>query len=169
MKINSKKKGNSFELKVAKMLTEWSGEEFHRTPMSGALHWENDNRVLSDIVPPQTLLGWPLSIECKKVETSWEFSSLIEGTALFWRHWEQCWEDSQRENMIPMLIFNKNYREIYVAITVDTFQKLELDIENTIQLNYDSWKLVLIKFKDFLDNITCEELISKNLLCNNQG
>ena len=166
---NPKAKGNNFERVTAKLLSDWSGHKFMRTPMSGAIHNFKDRRLVSDIVPPQTLLDWPFSIECKKVETSWEFSSLIEGTALFWRHWEQCWEDSQRENMIPMLVFNKNYREIYVAITVDTFQKLELDIENTIQLNYNSWKLVLIKFKDFLDNITCEELISKKLLCNNQG
>ena len=65
---NPKAKGNEFELKISKMLTEWSGQQFHRTPASGALHWSNDKRVVSDIVPPETLSGWPFSIECKKVE-----------------------------------------------------------------------------------------------------
>ena len=66
-----KQKGSEFERKVAKALTDWSGYEFHRTLMSGALHWDNDSRVVSDIVPPESLSGWPFSIECKNVECSW--------------------------------------------------------------------------------------------------
>ena len=61
---NSKAKGNGFELVVAKALTTWSGQKFHRTPASGALHWSNDKRVVSDIVPPQ-YMDFPFSIECK--------------------------------------------------------------------------------------------------------
>ena len=166
MPINSKQKGSEFELKVAKLLTKWSGEQFHRTPMSGALHWANDNRVVSDIVPPQSLVdaGWPYSIECKKVETSWEISSYIEGTAVFWKHWKQCYEDSQREHMVPLLVFNKNYRDIYVAMTTEVYVQLGIKVENTIYLECQGWNLTILRLNDLLDNITCEELISKNLL-----
>lgn len=166
MAINSKQKGSEFELKVAKLLTKWSGEIFHRTPMSGALHWANDNRVVSDIVPPQSLVdaGWPYSIECKKVEASWEFNGFIEGTAIFWKHWKQCYEDSQRENMIPLLVFNKNYRDIYVAMTTEVYVQLGIKIENVIYLECQGWNLTILRLNDLLDNITCEELISKDLL-----
>lgn len=166
MPINSKQKGSGFELKVAKLLTEWSGEKFHRTPMSGALHWSNDTRVVSDIVPPQSLVdaGWPFSIECKKVESSWEISNFIEGTAIFWKHWKQCYDDSQREHMVPLLVFNKNYREVYVSMTTDAFTCLEVHLENVVYLECQGWNLVVVKLCDLLNSITCEELISKNLL-----
>lgn len=166
MPINSKQKGSSFELKVAKLLTEWSGYEFHRTPMSGALHWANDNRVVSDIVPPQNLVdeGWPFSIECKKVESSWELNTFLEGTAQFWKHWKQCLEDANRENMVPMLIFSKNYREIYVAIQQEIYQSMRVEVQNAAYIQYQDQKLSIFQLKTFLSQVTCEELIGFQLL-----
>lgn len=166
MPINSKQKGSSFELKVAKLLTEWSGQEFHRTPMSGALHWANDNRVISDIVPPQNLVdeGWPFSIECKKVESSWELNTFVEGTAQFWKHWKQCQDDANRESMIPMLVFSKNYRDTYVAITQSTYHTLNLDIQNAAHIQYQDQKLSIFPLKSFLDKLTCQSLIGFQLL-----
>lgn len=165
MPINSKQKGNDFELKVAKLLTEWSGEKFHRTPASGALHWENDNRVVSDIVPPQTLVGWPFSIECKKVETSWEFNTFIEGTSVTLKeHWKQCYGDAQREQMIPMLVFTKNYRDTYMMITQETFNKLGINPSCFIKVENQEWSLIIMKFTEFLDLVPLKVLLDKNLL-----
>lgn len=166
MPINSKQKGNTFELKVAKMLSDWSGEKFHRTPMSGALHWANDTRVISDIVPPQSLVdkGWPFSIECKKTETSWEISAFLDGTSPFWKQWQQCWDDAQREQMKALLVFNKNYRDIYTAMTLEVFNSLDIKIEHTIILQCQGWNLIIMKFGDILQSISCEDLLAKNIL-----
>lgn len=168
MPINSKQKGSEFERKIAKALQEWSKYEFHRTPMSGALHWSNDNRVVSDIVPTQELVdkGWPFSIECKKVEgAQWEFSNLIDGTSMTLKeHWQQCWDDAQREHMIPMLIFNKNRRDIYIMITKEVFYQLEIEPESYINLIHKDWDLVIMKFNDFLSLISIDEVLSKNLI-----
>lgn len=168
MPINSKQKGSEFERKVAKMLSKWSGQEFHRTPMSGALHWSNDKRVISDIVPPQELVdkGWPFSLECKKVEDAqWEFSNFIEGTSMTLKdHWKQCCDDAQREDMIPMLIFNKNRRDIFIMITKETFYQLEIEPESYINLVHKEQDLVIMRFSDLLALISVDELISKNLL-----
>lgn len=171
--VNSKQKGNEFELKVAKLLSAWSGEEFHRTPMSGALHWNNDTRVISDIVPPQHLVdaGWPFSCECKKVQYDWDFSSILNGSSMFWKHWKQCYEDSQREEMIPLLIFSKNYREIYAVMPKTVFDQLQLDngdwcpymiIQNG--LHSGGHNLVVFALKQFLESITCDEIIERKLL-----
>ncbi len=164
--INSKQKGNEFELKIAKMLTEWSGEKFHRTPASGALHWENDNRVVSDIVPPQTLVGWPFSIECKKVEgANWEFSAMIEGTSQTLKeHWQQCYGDSQREQMLPMLVFNKNRRNVYMMITEEVFHQLNVHPKSYMNLHTEDSSLVILKFDEFLSLISLQELLDRKLL-----
>lgn len=165
MPINSKAKGSSFELKLAKMLTTWAGETFHRTPGSGALHWANDKRVVSDIVPSAILMakGWQFSIEAKNVEYTWEFSNLLEGTSLFWTHWNQCIADAQREGMVPLLVFKKNRRDIYTAMLTKTFNELEIQPLRVINIHALGYDLTILRFTDLLESITCEELLQKTL------
>ena len=38
---NSKKKGDTFERKIAKELTAWWGHQFNRSPQSGGASWGN--------------------------------------------------------------------------------------------------------------------------------
>lgn len=160
---NPKAKGNAFELKIAKILSEWSGKKFHRTPASGALHWENDKRVISDIVPPQDL-NWPLSIECKNVVYDWDFSLLIKETSTFWKHWKQATDDAKREGMIPMLVFTKNYRDTYVALLYKTFRQLNLGSEKVIYLadpnggDFDE-TIVIMSLDNLLNNNTVEKIL----------
>lgn len=166
MAINSKTKGSTFERKLAKMLSEWSGQEFHRTPMSGALHWANDKRVISDIVPPQVLVdaGWPFSIEAKCVECSWEFNTFMEGTSVtLQQHWKQCYEDSQREGLLPMLVFKKNRRDVYMMITESLFKELDIEPASYITVKTQSDTLVILKFKEFLSLISCDEILGLQL------
>lgn len=161
MPINSKQKGSDFERKVAKMLSDWSGEKFMRTPMSGAIHNFKDKRVVSDIVAPLSIGEWPFSIECKKVECSWSFNTFIEGTSQTLKeHWKQCCEDSDRESLVPLLVFNKNYRDVYAMVKQSTFETLGVNIDN-IQLNTQAYQVTIFRFADLLDNITVEELLKK--------
>lgn len=160
---NPKQKGNSHERAVAKILTSWSGHEFHRTPMSGALRWANDTRIVSDIVPSQELIakGWMFSIECKNTENSWEFNTLIEGTAVFWKQWEQCVDDANREGLKPMLVFTKNYRDTFMAIQRSEFDKLKIEPESFIFITHKSENLVILKLTDFLALVSLETLLEK--------
>ena len=165
--INSKAKGSSFERKVAGALSDWSGMEFHRTPMSGALHWSNDKRVISDIVPPQDLADWPLSIECKKVEYDWDFSTIMSGTSTFWKHWKQAEDDAEREGLKPLLIFSKNRREIYSVMRTEDHNKLFTDqLSSVIHVEKGSNKLSIILFKEFLEHTTLDKVLNflKNFL-----
>lgn len=158
--INSKAKGSTFERKLAKMLSDWSGMEFHRTPMSGALHWSNDKRVVSDIVPPQELTTWPLSIECKKVEYDWDFSTIMSGTSTFWKHWQQAEIDAEREGLRPLLVFSKNRREIYSAMRTEDHIKLFNDQPSSaIHIEKGSKRLSIILFKEFLEHTTLDKVL----------
>lgn len=162
---NPKEKGNNHERKVAKLLSEWSGSKFIRTPMSGAIHNFKDKRVVSDIVAPLSVGEWPFSIEAKCVECSWEINTFIDGTSqTLNNHWKQCMSDSEREELLPMLVFTKNYRDIFVMITKDVFDELEIAPQSYITMKILSQNLVVMKFVELLSLISCEELISKNLL-----
>lgn len=156
-----KEKGSNFERKVAKMLSEWSGFEFMRTPMSGAIHNFKDKRVISDIVAPLSLGDFPFSIECKCCQYDWDFSQILEGTSMFWKHWKQCWDDSQKEGMEPMLVFTKNYRDTYVALPFRVYSSLGLSGLNAIQIEYEGCRLILLKFQVFLEHVTLQEVLSK--------
>lgn len=118
-RINSRDKGSKFERKIAKMLSEGYGVEFHRTPLSGGLHWKEANGVSGDIVPPDTI-NFPYNIECKNVETDWDFDKIIAGTSKFWEFWEQASKDAKDSKKIPLLIFKKNRKDIHIALSFTT-------------------------------------------------
>ena len=161
MPINSKQKGSDFERKVAKMLTEWSGYEFRRTPMSGALHWENDARVLSDIVPPLNL-GFPFSIECKKREDSWDFDFILKGTSSIWEFWKQCLRDAQSEDLEPLLVLSKNRRETYAMMRKDTADILLMDKAiRYLDIGYTkSCMTTLVNFSDLLNCCSLQDFLN---------
>lgn len=121
-KINSKAKGSSYELKIAKILSAWWDEEFHRTPMSGGLHWKSDNRVVGDIVTPPDSL-FPFVVECKKRE-EFTFEQILKGTGDVEKWWKQCTGDCKRSGGLkPMLIFSKNFAPNYLMIDYTDFSK----------------------------------------------
>ena len=158
---NPKEKGNSFERLVANKLTKWSGKKFMRTPSSGAIHNFNDRRVVSDIVPSMEVGEFPFSIECKKVQCSWEFSSLLEGTSTtLQKHWRQCLDDASQEGLRPMLIFSKNYRKIYTMIREDDFAFYQLTVLPRIVICTLDTELTIFNFEDFLSSTPLKQLLS---------
>ena len=85
-KTNGKAKGNVFERKIAKIMTEWTGIKFERVPASGGLHWKKDNRVYGDIVCNDP--DFPFVIECKNRE-KWKMDNVFKGSAEVEKGWEQ--------------------------------------------------------------------------------
>ncbi|WAB24988.1 hypothetical protein M3_0037 [Lysinibacillus phage vB_LfM_LysYB1] len=125
---NSRAKGAGFERVAAKLLTEWWGAEFHRTPASGGLHWKRDNRVAGDIVAPAEATDYPFSNECKKVE-GWNFEQIIKGTGLVTDWWSQCCRDASETDKIPLLLFSKNRSPIYYMVHQEHHIKI-VDLPN---------------------------------------
>lgn len=159
-KINSKNKGSSYELKIAKLLSEWWGEEFHRTPMSGGLHWKEDNRVAGDIVTPPNSI-FPFSIECKKRE-SWKLDDLLKTNTEIDSYWYQCVRDARAVKLKPMVIFSKNFYGDLMMITMEDFfaltntklQEIPYIVYHTPERNR-----VICRLSDFLETVSKEEVI----------
>lgn len=132
-KTNGKRKGNGFERKAAQLLSEWWGEKFHRTPGSGGLNWQDDNRVSGDIVPPKDSL-FPFNVECKKVE-GWNFEQVLKGTGSVASWWEQCTRDADKFDSVPLLMFSKNNAPVYVALRIEDYNKL-VDLSEGLASNF---------------------------------
>jgi len=166
-RVNSKAKGSAYELKISKVLGNWWGEEFHRTPASGGLRWKEDNRVVGDIVTPPTSV-WPWVTELKKRE-NWEFTHLLKGTGEIESYWEQVCSDAQRSGLKPMLIFSKNFCPDFLMLPIEDFTQLCVTASNRISkklmFNYfivaktDKPPRVVCILDDFVKAITKQDVI----------
>lgn len=110
----SKVKGSGYELKIAKALSAWWGHEFHRTPQSGGLRWNDDNNVAGDIVTPLEA-NFPFIVECKKRE-EWTLENLFLNNKDIKYWWEQVVQDCERVGRTPILIFSRNRARDFVMM-----------------------------------------------------
>lgn len=98
-KVNSKVKGNRNELEVAKALTKWTGVEFRRVPMSGAIHvpldWLN-----GDVFCVDKHFNFPWSVETKHYDRLYPKMKRD--------FWIQACTDAARINKRPMLMYREN-------------------------------------------------------------
>ena len=113
MSINSRSKGSRNERGIAKLMQNWTGYEFARTPQSGGLHWKKAH-TSGDIVCIDNIHGlrFAFSIECK-FHNEVDFSHLIDGTSSkntnkVLEFWKQCKRDANTSNKLPLLFIRKN-------------------------------------------------------------
>lgn len=107
--MNSKKKGNRFELGVSKWLTRWTGYKFQRTPWSGANHFNRD--MASDIMcsDPKHQHKCRISVECKFYrEIKFEHILLGNKGSDINKFWDQAKRDAKRANKVPILCMRYN-------------------------------------------------------------
>lgn len=118
MAVNSKAKGDTYERRIAKKLTEWTGLKFERVPASGGLHWREDNRVYGDIVTNDP--DFPFVIECKCRE-EWNMDSLINGSKKVEKWWQQVTADAEATGKQPMVIFSRNRQPDYIMMRLEDY------------------------------------------------
>ena len=130
MAVNSKTKGDTYERKIAKKLTEWTGLKFERVPASGGLKWAEDNRVYGDIVTNDP--DFPITIECKNRE-EWNMDSLINGSKKVAAWWNQVTDDTAVTGNAPMVIFTRNLQPDYVMIRAESFEEGLLELKSYLE------------------------------------
>lgn len=169
-RINSKQKGNDFELEVARAFSNWAEQytenyKFERVPGSGGLRWKEENNITGDIVPPM-VLNFPVSIECKKQEIDWDFDKLLTGVSEIWKWWEQCNKDSSRYTIKePWLVFKKNFRRAYIMITEAAYTYLQSQLYDVPVLilpdKVNAGSVVYVfDFLAFLSNISLKSVLN---------
>ena len=111
-------KGSGQELKLAKLLSAWTGQTFVRVPMSGANHQQKGEiNMIGDITAP-TGSNNSFNYESKKHEAV-NVKQVMFNNGEIPSFWEQVVTDSGRvvDGMLsPMLIFTKNYEPNYVLV-----------------------------------------------------
>ena len=107
--MNSKRKGNRFELFISKWLTKWSGFKFQRAPYSGANHFNRE--LASDIMcsDPKHQHRCRISVECKSYKDI-KFEHILLGNkgCDILKFWDQASKDAKRAHKIPILCMRYN-------------------------------------------------------------
>lgn len=154
-RINSKKKGNSFEGHVGKILADTLPPmKFRRSQSSGAIlgginerflkNYSEDARSLfvGDVVPTNETdvsrdHGWKLkfTLECKFYKTADNIDHLLSNTKI--RRWfEQACTDAVKIGKEPLLIFKFNHTEIFAACNADTIKVLPSTLTRSLAFTY---------------------------------
>tara|TARA_Y100001937_G_scaffold51757_1_gene71804 strand:- start:32 stop:382 length:351 start_codon:yes stop_codon:yes gene_type:complete len=109
--MNANKKGKRFELQVAKYLSREFNCKISRTPNSGGLS------LKGDIMATQGILS-EFNWECKNQEK-----------LNIWKALEQSANDCIGSHKQPLVVFTKNYEKDYVALRLEDFVQLLLELE----------------------------------------
>jgi len=117
-RVNSKRKGSTFERKIAKMLNErFETKEFSRTPGSGAFATTHKNlpehlRIQGDLITPST---FPFVVECKNGYDV-QLDDLFKRKSDFKSFISQAQKDASHANKDWMVIYQKTRRMAMVVV-----------------------------------------------------
>lgn len=151
-------KGKSFQRKVARALSIWffnDPEKLKATPRSGGYR----NQLVGDVTCLDSPQEFPFHVECKNAEggrTKWNLQDFLREKSILEVWWRQTSSDSALTEKIPLLVFTRNYEDVYVAMLSSLFEKIEINTPNNHPSPpkylkvVSSFSLVIFRFSDFL-------------------
>lgn len=118
--INSKKKGNRNEQHVCKLLAQWTGEKFARTPSSGGLRRINNTNLTGDVYPDTVNLAFyfPFSVETKALKQIY-MPPVLPKLSKVYTIFSQAYRDAFRGNLMPFVMIrqlNMPADEYYIVL-----------------------------------------------------
>ena len=117
----AKRKGGSFERRVAKSLSEFWGSEFFRTPASGGSRLKKDYNLAGDVCTADD--EWFFHIECKNQESLGNFwAFMVSDKNIVWKWWDQATTECP-SHQVPVLVFTKNRMPVWAMLKKDLFSK----------------------------------------------
>lgn len=136
-KVNGKNKGNTFERKIANLLSERfkdllgitsgfrrnadSGSFFGGSNKSRITRYDLDHAAFGDLICPD---NFKFSVECKHYKSPPSFQSIVNKEVPQWDTWiKQVEQDSTNANKLPLLIIKYNNVPEFVFVK----DKLEID------------------------------------------
>lgn len=125
----SKRKGKTYERKIAGLLSEFTGVNFRKTPGSGGFNKQGvvikQESFCGDVICDRA--DFKFCVEAKNRDT-FNFHSLLvnPNTSAFSEWWHQCLEDAKSVDLLPIMFFKPELGEDFVALTSAGVDALEL-------------------------------------------
>ena len=107
--INVRKKGQRHELVCAKLLKEWTGLDFYRVPMSGALHGRSP-AFMGDVTCMRPYEQFPFFVECKHYKNAGiGVRKRLRENSVVYKIFKKAKLEADAYNYAPMLIIKENF------------------------------------------------------------
>lgn len=121
MGAKSKQKGNRYERRCVKLLSEFTSVAFRRIPSSGAFNKFGGTKVAEYAFSGDVICDnkdFLFSVEAKS-QKKFSFNAVLKSpdSAVFTEWWKQCVEDAQTVSRLPLLMFKPDVSDDFVAIT----------------------------------------------------
>ena len=148
--VNSKSKGKRGENGAAKLLEQWWGGHFCRTPDSGAFMTTHTKQILGsgndisgDLICPE---DFPFCVEVKRRKVIDLFKCIRSYNDADDDHlaswWAQTVRDAKRTEKVPLLMFKEDRKQWYICLTTDFVKVLKPASKN--YLTYDNFSIIMI-------------------------
>ena len=108
--VNSRRKGNDAEIKVAGMLHRHTGETFTQTPGSGS------GKVKGDLMVPHKHNLFTIEVKHYR-DMAFNHKIFTQKSNTFVGWWSKLCKQAQEMKQEPLLIFKENHSQWYVATT----------------------------------------------------
>lgn len=123
MAIDSRAKGRTAELKARDVLRKYTGLEWERTPLSGAL--SANHKLKGDLYLPDRKNTF--SVEVKSYKDDHLTSKILSGKSpQFLEWWDQAERQAVECDKLPLLLFKFNRSKWFVA-TGELYSTFKLD------------------------------------------
>jgi len=162
----SKQKGNKFELKISRMLTEWiTGNKkpdlYWRSPGSGSVATLDTQKcivsdICGDIIPvqPEGLFFTNLFlIEVKdRKSIKIDMVHLLKGKSTIFRYWDKAAQEAENHGREPLFIFKGSNTPNFIMFNKVTYRKI-VQFFGAIHNYLCHEDLYMCLFDDFLKHI----------------
>ncbi len=159
-RVNGKQKGNRGERQAYKILADWWGSKFTKTPGSGAfatITQRGDLNVAGDVSTEDPT--FPFCVEVKWRE-SWHMEQLIKSDECeLWDWWEQTKRDAELAGKEPLLMFKRNHQPWYYMMPFELTVMVDSDVGRSFSIITPAGDEVMIGTMDNLVKTTKEDWI----------
>lgn len=125
----SKRKGKSGEYRIAKMLSEYTGRGFRRTPSSGGFNKQGgvviaEHKFCGDVICSDQYFLF--CVEMKNRPNDFGLNQILNSPdkAPFTSWWHQTIEDAKAVSLLPLLFFKPNVNNYLVGVTDEGLDQL---------------------------------------------
>lgn len=144
---SSKRKGNTYERRIADLLTESTGVNFRRVPASGGWNKFSTKHVRTDIFTGDLVCDrsdFLCSIEVKN-RVKFSFESILSSPekAPFTEWWFQCINDANSVKLHPLLFFKPDRAKDFLAIDESTVKLLKIDLNKINHFSLNCYEQLL--------------------------
>lgn len=153
--IDSRAKGRTAELKARDILRKYTGLQWERTPLSGALNASHG--LKGDVYIPNSRNAFCVEIKSYK-DDHLTSKILTSKNPQFYEWWDQALEQAIKCDKLPLLIFKFNRSKWFVA-TGELYATSNLN-HMYIYNNVSDSGIYVYLLEEWLPTITAEEFVN---------